>query len=195
MKRSAGRSPVSILIVLAAVVLVGFLVYFEFQNGVPHTQLPITHSPTFLGNYPFILGSGNVQQNGSAYSYIWINASAIKSGDNITVFPAINVDLRGINENNFTAKITYLGSRFGSTPYWINFSFSIPVLNISTKSSQLGISSNFTRTSVSFGSTQNGAEFFTQISAVVNAPDEFECFFYVGNSSTLAPHLAHGPVH
>jgi len=56
---------------------------------------PITHQPTYLGNPAFVLGSGNVVQNGTAYSYVRINASAIGSGDFFTVLPALNIGLGG----------------------------------------------------------------------------------------------------
>ena len=175
------------------------MVYFAEQQDVfsidHNVVLPVTHEPTFLGKYSFILGSGNVVQNGSAYAYVWINASAIKKGANFTAFPAINVPLHNIEENNLTAAITYGGSTFGSSPYWINFSIVISLLNFSANFSQPNISQNFSRSVFPLSSAQQGAEIFIQISSVVNSFDQFEFFFYVGNSSTPVPELAHGPVH
>jgi hypothetical protein len=157
---------------------------------------PITHTPTFLGSYPFILGGGNLLQNGTAYSYVRINASALKRGDSFAAFPALNVGLegKGINENNFTVEIIYVGSLFGSSPDWLNFSVMIPVLRMSVNSSQIGISGSFSRSNVSVPGS-NGAEFFVQISNVVNSYNEFEYFFYIGNSTIPIPKLTHGPVH
>jgi len=134
-------------------------------------------------------------QNGTAYSYVWINASAIRNGDSFTAFPALNVGLEGggINESNFTVKITFLGSGYGSSRYWLNFSIFIPILRVSVNSSQIGISSTNSRSSTSLLGS-NSVEFFTQISNVVNSNNEFEYFFYIGNATTPAPSLAHGPV-
>jgi hypothetical protein len=196
------RRLVFALIVLIAISLSGFIAFIivdqfslsGFQIDEPNT--PITHTPSFLGNYPFILGGKNLLQNGTAYSYVWINASAIERGDSFTAFPALNVGLqgKGINENNFTVKILYAGTSFGSPLYWLNFSIYIPVLRITVNSSQLGFSGVFPRSGVSLAGL-NGAEFFTQISNVVNSNDEFEYFFYIGNATTPVPDLAHGPVH
>ncbi len=203
MRRSAieRRRLVFVSIVLIALSLVVFVAYFigaqSTLSGIQAIQLnaPITHTPTFLGSYTFILGGKNLFQNGTAYSYVWINASAIERGDIFTAFPALNVGLlgKGINENNFTVEIIYFGSTFGSSPYWLNFSVLIPVLHLSTNSSQIGFSGNFSRSNISIPDS-NGAEFFSQISNVVNSYDEFEFFFYIGNSTTPVPALAHGPV-
>jgi hypothetical protein len=180
------------------VALGGLVVYVAGQQDVfsinHNVALPVTHEPTFQGKHPFILGSGNVFQNGTAYSYVWINASAIKKGTNFTVFPAINVPLRNTEENNLKATITYWGSTFGSSPYWINFSIVISLLHFSANFSQPNISQNFSRSEFPLDSSQQGAEIFIQISSVVNSFDQFEFFFYVGDSSTPAPELAHGPV-
>src|SRR5579871_6324434 len=112
------------VIVLVGVALGGVVVYLSEQQSIvrENVNLPITHAPTFLGEHSFILGSNNVRENGTAYSYVWINASAIKPGDNFAVFPAINVPLPGIEENNLTALVVFRGSYFGASPYWINFS-------------------------------------------------------------------------
>ncbi|MFI5421928.1 MAG: hypothetical protein ACHQ1H_13245, partial [Nitrososphaerales archaeon] len=129
---------------MVGVALGGLVVYVAEQQDIfsidRNAALPVTHEPTFLGKHPFILGSGNVFQNGSAYSYVWINASAIKKGANFTVFPAINIPLYDTDENNLTATITYEGTTFGSSPYWINFSIVISLLHFSANFSQTNIS-------------------------------------------------------
>jgi hypothetical protein len=188
--------------VLISLSLGGLIAYVELEQFcVPSVQVfeinaPITHSPTFLGSYSFVLGGKNLFQNDTAYSYVWINASAIRRGDSFTVFPALNVGLKGqgMNENNFTVKIVYSGSNFGSSPYWLNFSVFISAPRMNVNSSQLGFSSTLARSNVSVPGS-NGAEFFTQISDVVNSYDEFEYFFYIGNVTTPVPDLTHGPVH
>jgi len=165
--------------------------------GVQAVQLgaPITHSPTYLGNESYILGGKNLFQNGTAYSYVWINATALKAGDSFAGYPALNLGFKGngINENNLTAIITYTGSTFGSSPYWINFSVQIPILHLWVNSSQIGFADNFSRSSEAIKG-MGYAEFFTQMSIVVNSNNEFEYFFYIGNSTTPTPKLAHGPV-
>jgi hypothetical protein len=178
-------------IVIAGIWLVGFFLAQQ-QSTAPFS--PTTHTPTFLGSYPFILGSGNVLQNGIAYSYVWINASAIKRGDSFTVFPALNVELqgKGINQNNFTAEVIYLGSVYESSPYWLNFSVVIKSLNFSTNPSQAGIGGTY-RSSASLPGL-SGVEFFSQISNVVGESGEFEYFFYIGNPNTPIPTLTHGNV-
>jgi len=196
------RRLVFTLIALIAISLCGFIAYvFVDQLSFSGYQIvklndPITHTPSFLGNYSFILGGKNLLQNGSAYSYVWINASAIERGDSFTAFPALNVGIQGngINENNFTVKILYSGTSFGTSPYWLNFSIFIPDQKITINSSQLGFSGSFSRSNFSVPGS-NGAEFFTQISNVVNSNDEFEFFFYIGNATTPVPDLTHGPVH
>jgi hypothetical protein len=186
-------------VIVVAVALASVIVFiYEIQNAGPDgsaVSLPIIHSPTFLGEYPYILGSGNVVQNGSAYSYVRINASAIRYGDSFTVFPAINVPLWGIDEGNFTTTIIYRGSSFGSSLFWLNFSAVLSIFDFSANTSQSGISANFTRSAFLLPVSQKGAEFFSQISNVVNSNDEFEYFFYIGNSSIPSPQLSHGPVH
>ena len=195
------RISIVAVIVLIGVSLVGVGIvlsldqaYFGSHSTIP--SAPITHAPTFIGSYPFILGSGNVIQNGSAYSYVWINASALKRGDSFTALPALNVKLErnGINENNFTVKVVYFGSDYGSSPYWLNFSVVIPILNIWTNSSQIGFEGNFSRSSTLL-SGFSGVQLFSQISNVVGENNEFEYFFYVGNSSTPVPLLTHASVH
>ncbi|MDG6996470.1 MAG: hypothetical protein JRN52_11155 [Nitrososphaerota archaeon] len=186
-------------IILVGILLGGLIIYIEQGRIAPNTHtaplsVPITHKPVFQGNYPFILGSGNVMQNGSAYSYVWINASALEEGDSFVAFPALNVGLKGngLDENNFAVNITYTGSEYGAYPYWINFSIYIPVLNARLYSSY--IEGNFSRSSGSLPGFE-GALFFSQISNVVGDSSEFEFFFYIGNSSTPLPQLTHGPVH
>jgi hypothetical protein len=181
------------ILIIVIVIVLGLLAFETYPPRVEEI-FPVIHSPTFPGKIPYILGSGNVVQNGSAYSYVRINASAIRSGDSFTVLPAINVPLTGVDESNFTATIIYRGSSFGSSPYRLNFSVVISNFHFTANTSQNGIAGNFTRSAFPLP-TQNGAEFFSQISNVVNAYDEFEYFFYVGNSSTPAPQLSHGPVH
>ncbi|MCL4519359.1 MAG: hypothetical protein M1587_09195 [Thaumarchaeota archaeon] len=188
-------------IVLIGISLVGVVLLVEQSQSAIDThsvslQKPIVHTPTFLGNHRFILGSGNVIQNGSAYSYVWINASALQPGESFVAYPALNVGLVGkaIDESNFSVAITYEGSTFGSDPYWLNFSVSIPSLTTRINSSQIGIEGTFARTSYPIQGFK-GALFYTQISNVVGESNEFEYFFYVGNSSTPIPQLAHGPVH
>ena len=193
-----------ILIATIAVIVIGisltaFALYVgqaQSTYGVVALNRPITHAPPFLGNYTFILGSGTVLENGTAYSYVRINASAVKTGDSFLGLPALNVGLagKGVREDNFTVEITYVGSAFASSPYWINFSVTIPLLNMHGNSSQMGIAGTFLRSTFSL-SGFNGAELFTQISNVVGENNEFEYFFYIGNSSTPVPQLTHGPVH
>ena len=186
----------ALIFIVVMVVVIAFIVLLPMTVSYPPPggeALPVTHSPTFLGTYPYILGSGNVIQNGTAYSYVRINASAIKYGDSFTVLPAINVPLTGVNESNFTATIIYRGSSYGSSPFWINFSVALSPLHFTVNTSQGGIAQNFSRSGFPLPS-QNGAEFFSQISNVVNAYNEFEYFFYVGNSTTPPPQLTHGPV-
>jgi hypothetical protein len=180
------------ILIIVIVIVVGLLAFETYPRRVEEF-FPVIHSPTFPGKILYILGSGNVVQNGSAYSYVRINASAIRSGDSFTVFPAINVPLTGVNEINFTATITYRGSSLGSSPYWLNFSVIITNFHFTANTSQNGIAENFTRSAFPLPS-QNGAEYFSQISNVVNAYNEFEYFFYIGNSSTPSPQLTHGPV-
>lgn len=200
--RTKRRHLVLASIILIAISFGGLVAYvIEEQLTSPSVQMvelkaPITHAPTFLGSYPFILGYGNLLQNGTVYSYVWINASAIRSGDSFTAFPVLNVGLRGngIDENNFTVQIIYFGSAFGLSPYWLNFSVLIPALHMTANSSQIGFSGPFSRSSYSILGS-NGAEFFSQISNVVNSYNEFEYFFYIGNSTTPMPKLTHGPVY
>ncbi len=185
-------------IVLIGIALGGIIFVLDQTNFDSHSasSTPITHAPTFFGSYPFILGSGNVIQNGSAYSYVWINASALKRGDSFTTLPALNVDLKGsgINENNFTVKIIYFGSAYGTSPYWLNFSVLISILNMRINSSQIGFEGDFSRSSTSL-SGLSAVQFFSQISNVVGENNEFEYFFYIGNASTPVPLLTHAPVH
>jgi hypothetical protein len=185
-----------VLVVLLGISLVAYGLYLTQDEQVVASSAPITHQPTYLGNPVFILGSGNVVQNGTAYSYVRINASAIVKGDFFIVLPALNIGLRGdnLNENNLTAEITYTGSIFGASPYWINFSVALPELGTEASLSQLGVAGNFSRTSFNLPHFEND-EFFLQISNVVGENDEFELFFYIGNSSTPVPQLVHGPPH
>jgi hypothetical protein len=159
---------------------------------------PITHKPAYLGSHNFILGSGNVLENGTAYSYIVLNASAISKGDTFVVLPALNVGLsgRGIDENNLTMVVVFSGSSFGEYPYWINFSNYIPSLNLHANFSQAGIEGTFVRSNKTiFTSPPTRVLLFNQISNVVGESNEFEYFFYIGNSTTPPPQLTHGPVH
>lgn len=197
---NTGRLALFAVIVLIGMSLVGVVLLVESQSALETHSVslkePIVHAPTFLGNYQFILGSGNVMQNGSAYSYVWINASALQPGESFVAYPALNVGLagKGIDGNNFSVTITYEGSIYGSYPYWLNFSVSLPLLTIRINSSQIGIDGTFARTSYPIPGFK-GALFYTHISNVVGESNEFEYFFYVGNSSTPFPQLAHGPVH
>src|SRR5579872_666488 len=150
------RGTILVALLAAIAVLAGIIV---LEISTSSEVLPITHTPTFIGNPVYILGSGSVVQNGSAYSYVRINASAISYGDSFTVYPAINVPLTEVKENNLTATIIYRGSSFGSSPYWLNFSAMIPVIHFSANSSQSGISSNFMRSAFPL---QNNALFFSQ---------------------------------
>jgi hypothetical protein len=188
--RRALINAIAVVLVAALAAVVLYEVQITNSNG--DVSIPLTHTPAYLGNPQYILGSGYVVQNSSAYSYMRINASAINYGDNFTVYPAINVPLFGVNENNLTATIIYRGSSFGSSPYWLNFSVIIPAFHFSANSSQRGIASNFTRSAFPL---QNQEVFFSQISNVVNSNNEFEYFFYIGNSSTPSPQLTHGLVH
>jgi hypothetical protein len=203
-KRAA--SQFALLILLAAVIIAGLLVLGFFYHLVQNTstskvhstvlQTTIIHTPTFLGGYPFILGSGNVMENGTAYSYVRINASAIMKGDSFLAYPDLNVGIAGggVNDNNLSVQITYFGSDYGTTPYWINFSSSIQSLNLVANSSQMGIEGTFARSEFPI-SGLNGVEYFVQVSNVVGESNEFEYFFYIGNASTPVPVLSHGPPH
>jgi hypothetical protein len=175
------------------------LAYSAFQAldvATSSPRFPITHKPTYFGTYQFIIGSGNVLQNGTAYSYVVLNATSLKAGDRFGVYPALNAALtgKGIDESNFTVWVTYLGSSFGADPYWINFSVAIPALGFAANSSQLGVEGTSMRSAAPLPGEGN-AQFFSQVSGVVNEYGAFEYFFYVGNSSTPAPQLAHGPPH
>ncbi len=193
-------------IIVIVITLGGFAFYLEVNIQAPvqfvsdsviTLSYPIIHKPTFFGNYSFILGSGVVVENRSAYSYVWINASSLRSGDSFIALPALYVGLVGtnLNENSFTIKVLFTGSNYGALKYWINFSSSIPPLGSWANLSQIGFSS-FARTNASLSGFKGAALFFSQISNVVGEGDsEFEYFFYVGNSSTPVPILAHGPVH
>jgi hypothetical protein len=166
------------------------------KYGVVELETPVVHEPPYLGNYSFIVGSGTLLQNGSAYSYVRINASALQSGQNFLALPALNIGLvgKGVNEHNFTIDVTYTGSVFPSSPYWINFSLAIPELQARYNTSQMGVAATFNRSSFSIPDL-NGAQLFAQVSSVVGEYNEFEYFYYIGNSSTPVPVLAHGPVH
>jgi hypothetical protein len=183
-------------ITILGIALATLAVLLIEEDQVVELAAPITHQPTYLGNPSFLLGSGNVMQNGTAYSYVRINATAIVAGDTFVVFPALDVGLKGasVNENNLTAKVTYTGLGFGTSPYWINFSVSLSQLSTRANLSRSGISSNFSRSS--FALTHfSGAELFLQLSSVVGETNEFELFFYIGNVSTPVPQLAQGPPH
>jgi hypothetical protein len=188
-------------IVLVCVLLGTFLTFYiggRQSRALPYTvsiNSPIIHTPTFAGTYSFILGSGNVVENGTAYSYVRINASDIKKGDSFTAYPALNLGIRasGVDDNNFTVNVVFLGSEAGSYPYWLNFSVLIPSSGVTANLSQIGFST-FTRKSTELANL-GGVWFFSQISDVVNEANEFEYFFYIGNSSTPIPVLTHGPVH
>jgi hypothetical protein len=185
-----------VLAVLVGISLAAYGLYLTQEKQVVALTAPITHQPTYLANPVFILGSGNVVQNRTAYSYVRINASAIYKADFFTVLPALNIGLKGgsLNENNLTAEVTYTGSSFGASPYWINFSVSLPELGTVANLSQLGVAGNFSRTFVSLPHFGN-AEFFLQVSNVVGENNEYELFFYIGNSTIPVPQLAHGPPH
>ncbi len=184
-----------VLVVLVGISLAAFGLFLTQEGQVVALSAPITHQPTYLGNPVFILGSGNVVQNGTAYSYVSINASSINKGDFFTVLPALNIGLGdNLDENNLTAGVTYTGSSSGASPYWLNFSVSLSELGTTANLSQLGVTSNFSRTSVALPHFRN-AEIFLQISNVVGENNEFELFFYIGNSSTPVPQLEHGPPH
>jgi hypothetical protein len=187
---------VIVLAFLLGISLAAYGIFLTQEEQVVVLTAPITHQPTYLGNPVFILGSGNVVQNWTAFSYVRINASAIYKDDFFTVLPALNIGLRGdnLNENNLTVEVTYMGSIFGASPYWINFSVALPELGTGADLSQLGVAGNFSRTSVALPHFSD-AEFFLQVSNVVGENDEFELFFYIGNSSTPVPQLAHGPPH
>ena len=190
---------IAVILIVIGISLAAFPLYLgqaQTTYRVVALDNPITHSPPFLGYYSFILGSGVVLENGTAYSYVRINASAVKTGDYFLGLPALNVGLAGkdIGEDNFTVEITYVGTAFASSPYWINFSVAIPLLNMRGNSSQMGITGTFSRSTFSL-SGFDGAKLFTQVSNVVGENNTFEYFFYIGNSSTPAPLLTHGPVH
>ena len=190
----------SLLLILVS--LGAFFAYLEQTTmstsyfAVLELNSPITHTPSYLGIHSFILGSGNVVQNG-AYSYVWINASELKEGDSFFVYPALNIGLIGpdIDQSNFTLEVIYFGSMYGASPYWLNFSIIIPPSGIRFNSSQIGIQGGLhPRTGVSLPDFR-GAELFTQISNVVETSNQFEFFSYIGNSSTPSPQLTHTPVH
>lgn len=114
---------IGLALALAEISLVAASYYEELgeaasaRYSVVPLHLPIVHMPTYLGSYPFILGSGNLLENGSAYSYVWINASALKVGDSFVVLPALNIGLvvpSEIHENNFTLRVVYTGSPYDS---------------------------------------------------------------------------------
>ena len=121
-----------VLVVLLGVSLAAYGIFLTQKAQVVVLTAPITHQPTYLGNPVFILGSGNVVQNGTAYSYVRINASAITKGDVFTALPTLNVGLKGvgIDDDNFTSGITFTGSAYGTFPYWLNFTMSLPQLNM-----------------------------------------------------------------
>src|SRR5579875_3508040 len=95
---------IGLALALAEIALVAASYYEEFgeaasaRYSVVPLHLPIVHMPTYLGSYPFILGSGNVL-------------------DSFVVLPALNIGLvvpSEIHENNFTLRIVYTGSPYDS---------------------------------------------------------------------------------
>jgi hypothetical protein len=175
----------------------GIIIVFS-QDATLHQQsldLPITHKPTYIGAYPFIIGSGVLFQAGFAYSYVVINSSMIRRGDSFLALPALNALVEGgpgiVDNNNFTVQVHYYGSNYPST-LWINFSIVIPQLGVWTNSSQKGIGGEGARSSAQFG-VADKVDIFSQIAPVINEYMEFEFYFYVGNSSTPVPTLTLGP--
>ena len=67
-KRTRSILIISIVILLGAL-LTGIYVSQLSQDDQSFAlSSPITHQPTYLGNPSYILGSGNIFQNGTAYS-------------------------------------------------------------------------------------------------------------------------------
>jgi len=179
---------------VSSVLIIGLVAFVALENyyAIRATPLesPIAHEPPITGSYPFVLGSGNVFQNDSAYSYVRLNSTSLYPGVSFMTLPSLNVGISGVDLSNLTAIMTYTGSSFGANPYWINFSIALPELGVSMMTShQLNF---FARSNATI---LKNVDFFTQVSNVVGVGnEEFEFFFYMGSSSTPVPVLTHGPV-
>ena len=158
-------------------------------------ELPIVHKPPYVGNYPFLVGSGVATQMGYVYSYVVINSTEIRRGDSFLALPSLNALIGGgpgiVDNSNFTAKVVYYGSNYPSN-LWINFSIVVPSLGVWANSSQRGIGGEGARSSAELGES-GGVDIFSQIAPVLEENSEFEFYFYVGNSSTPIPTLTVGP--